>query len=79
VAPLIHSHRIRTRIIEGYLPKSRRSLFAARVGAYPKSRLSLLELGLTAPQACVASRPRVCYPTLEVALGSASPCPRVAV
>jgi len=35
---------------------------AARVGAYPKSRLSLLELGLTAPQACVASRRRVCYP-----------------
>jgi len=32
------------------------------VGAYPKSRLSLLELGLTAPQACVASRRRVCYP-----------------
>jgi len=42
-------------------PHSRCSLVAARVGAYPKSRLSLLELGLTAPQACVASRRRVCY------------------
>ena len=27
-----------------------------------KSRLSLLELGRSAPQACVASRRRVCYP-----------------
>ena len=46
-------------------PKSPLSLLAARVGvgAYPKSaRLSLLELGLTAPQACVVSRRRVCYP-----------------
>jgi len=45
-------------------PKSPLSLLAvaARIGAYPKSRLSLLELGLTAPQACVASRRRVCYP-----------------
>jgi len=44
-------------------PKSPLSLLAARVGAYPKvSTLAATELGLTAPQACVSSRRRVCYP-----------------
>jgi len=32
------------------------------LGAYPKSGLPLLELGLTAPEACVASRRRVFNP-----------------
>jgi len=51
---------------------------SASVGAYPESRLSLLkELGLTAPQACVACDAG--FATLEVALGSASPCPCAAV
>jgi len=46
------------------------------VEAYPSSRLSLLELGLTTPQACIAWDAG--FATLEVALGSASPCPCVA-
>jgi len=42
--------------------------------------ISLLELGLPAPQTRVSSRSRICYPSgFEVALGSASPCPCVAL
>jgi len=52
-------------------------LLAARVGVYPNSRLSLLELEYTAPQACVACDAG--FATLEVALGSASPCLCVAL
>jgi len=48
-------------------PKSPLSLPVARVGVYPKSRLSLLELGLAAPQACVACDAG--FATLEVAAG----------
>ena len=43
-------------------PHSRCSLSLLELGLTPSSRLSLLEWGLTAPQACVASRRRVCYP-----------------